>query len=275
MHILRPKDAGGRMNGFLKKFYVISCGLMAVITVIALIVTIYIGTGGTAPGKAPFWNAVVLFSLGFMGVLTVVCLCISSVGGKSIYKIGFYILHSGLVILVIGFLITNLASKDAAYKLTALSVRQEAITSVQFYDGDGDGKDDKLLSTVVLEKGIALQSITTETYENGQPKHYEAVLAFVDKNTGKTVDTAVLTVNHPIRYQGLKIYLMTAEKDSVGLLIKSNPGEFVVIAGIVILTLGTFVMCFSEGFSFRSLFAFKKRESANEQPSGKKVKTNA
>ena len=263
------------MNGFLKKFYVVSCGIMAVIAVIALIVTVYVGTGGGAPANDPFWNGLVLGSLIAMGVLTVLCLCISSVAGKLLYKIGFYVLHGGLVILIIGFVLTNLASKEAAYELTAFDVRQEAITSVQFYGGDGDGKDDELLSTVTLEKGIALKSITTENYENGQPKHYEAVIAFLDKNTGKTADTAVLTVNHPLRYQGLKVYLMTADDDSVGLLIKSNPGEYVVIAGIVILTVGTFVMCFSGGFSLKGLLGFKKDENAKEESKGRKVKSRA
>ena len=58
---------------------------------------------------------------------------------------------------------------------------------------------------------------------------------------------------------------------SVQLLVKENPGEYVVIAGIVILTLGTFMMCFSDGFSLKGLLGLKKSDKA-EQGNGKKVK---
>ena len=125
-----------------------------------------------------------------------------------------------------------------------------------------------------LTYSVGLESIVTEYYESGQPKHYEATLVLVDRSTRETVEKVSLTVNHPVRIDGLKFYLMDAPEggNSVKLLVKDNPGEYVVIAGAVILMVGTFVMCFSDGFSLKRLFK-QSREVASLNK-GKKVKRN-
>lgn len=243
------------MGAFSKKFYTVSCVIMAVITALALIVTFYVGTTGKAPAQSPGWNGLVLFSLISMGVLTVLCLCVSAVGGKIPYKIGFYILHGGLVVLIVGFVITNLASMKCYGELKTVEDGGSLAPSVDFYE------DGVLKNRVDLTYSVGLKSIKTDYYESGQPKHYEATLVLVDRTTRETVKELSLTVNHPVRIDGLKFYLMDAPKDgnSIKILVKDNPGEYIVISGIVILTLGTFIMCFSDGFSIRGLLGLQKK----------------
>lgn len=254
------------MDGFSKKFYTISCGIMSIVTVIALFVTLYVGTSGKAPAQSPFWNGLVLCSLGLMGALTVLCLCFSSVAGRALYKIGFYILHGGLVVLIVGFLLTNLAGAKCFGELTAIDKGGALAPSVEFYE------DGVLKNKVNLTYSVGLESIVTEYYESGQPKHYEATLVLVDRSTRETVDKISLTVNHPVRIDGLKFYLMDAPRDgnSIKILVKDNPGEYVVIAGIVILTVGTFIMCFSDGFSLRRTFKKDGQQISAEKKGVKK-----
>jgi hypothetical protein len=52
--------------------------------------------------------------------------------------------------------------------------------------------------------------------------------------------------------------------------VKDNPGEYVVIAGIVILTVGTFIMCFSDGFSLRRFFKKDGQQISAEKKGVKK-----
>ena len=258
------------MKGFNKTFYLVSCAIMGVILVATFALSLYLGLSGTVPADSFLGNLTVLVLLISMGALTILCVFLSTVGGKLLYKIGFYVVHCGLVVLIIGFVLTNLTSMKCYGELTELDAEGSLAPSVEFYEGD------VLKSRVDLTHSVGLKSITTEYYDSGQPRHYEAILVLVDKNTKETVKEISVTVNHPVRIDGMKWYLMNASEDgeSATLLVKSNPGEYVVIVGAVTLIIGTFVMCFSDGFSVKRLF---DKPAGKDEPAqkGKKVKKNA
>ena len=256
------------MKGFNKTFYLISCAVMAVILVLTLCLTIYLGVSGQVPKETSLGNPLVLLLLIAMGALTVLCLCLSSIGGRLPYKIGFYLLHGGLAVLIVGFVLTNLTSMKCYGEFKQLKDGGVLASSVEFQENG------VLKKRTQLSSYVGLESVSTEYYENGQPKHYEAVLTLRAPVGKQEVDRLTVTVNNPVRIDGMKFYLMSVSDDgnSATFLIKSNPGEYVVIAGAVILMVGTFVMCFSDGFSLKRLF--KQSEDAAPLNKGKKVKRN-
>ena len=69
------------MKGFDKTFYLVSCAIMGVITAAALLLTLYLGFSGTVPADSVWGNPMVLTLLIAMGALTVLCICLSAVGG--------------------------------------------------------------------------------------------------------------------------------------------------------------------------------------------------
>ena len=232
----------------MKKLYYIACIIMSVILGISLVLSVYIGFTGSNPNSALFGRILVLSLLGIMAVLTVLCVVFSSVGGKTFYKIGFYILHCGLIVLVVGFLLTNLTSKKYTVQLQTGSAK-DSFSVFRFEDGN---------SFSFLER-MGLESVTADYYDDGSPKHYEAVLSFYDRATLAKTGEKTLTVNHPLRVDGYKIYLMSEDADNgfAWLLLKYNPGEYVVLIGIVTLTAGAFVMCFS---------GFERKRKGGQQP---------
>ena len=220
----------------MKKLYFIACIILSVILGVSLILSIYIGFTGSNPNSALFGRILVLFLLGIMAVLTVVCVVFSQVGGKTVYKIGFYILHCGLIVLTVGFLLTNLTGEKHIVQLRTGSAK-DSFSIFRFEDGN----------SFSFSERMGLESVTADYYNDGSPKYYEAVLAFYDRATLNKTGEKTLTVNHPLRVDGYKIYLMSEDADNgiATLLFKYNPGEYVVLIGIVTLFAGTFVMCFS------------------------------
>lgn len=260
------------VKGFDKTFYLVSCAIMGVITAAALLLTLYLGFSGTVPADSVWGNPMVLTLLIAMGALTVLCICLSAVGGKLLYKIGFYVLHCGLVVLIVGFVLTNLTSMKCYGDLTKLDQGGSLAPSVEFIE------DGAVKQRVELTHSVGLKSLKTEDYESGQPKHYEAVLTLVDRTSRQEVKTLTVTVNNPVRIDGLKFYLMNVSKDgnTATFLVKDNPGEYVVIVGAVVLMIGTFVMCFSDGFSFKRLFSKRSGvEEKSEKSKGRRVKNDA
>lgn len=221
------------------KFYKVSCLIMALLTVAALVVTFFVGITGENPVDSKAGTVIILALLTVMALLTLFCLCLTQLGNgglkMKLYKIGFYILHAGIVVLVAGFVITNLSTKkfSAVYdyetgSLVAVSEEEEKMLAMPGFP---------------LAKGMKAKDPEIRYYPDGTPSFYEVTLYFENETEGTAI-----SVNHPVRRDGNKIYLMSISKEYQGitLLIKYNPGEYVVICGIVTLVAGTFLMCFSD-----------------------------
>lgn len=213
--------------------------ILAFITAALLIMTVI-----HVKSETVFTGPFTAVLLALTALLTAVCICIDQPRGNRIYKCGFYILHGGLVILLCGFLISRFLG--ASYNL-AFPVGGNAYSAVQNEDG----------SMVNLGFYIGVADAKTEYYtdEEGRltenPKHYEATVTVADGKTAQT-RTEKLTVNHPLRVHGersYKIYLMSfgyhpaTGEYSAYLLLKSDPAEYTILAGILLLLAGGVLMC--------------------------------
>ena len=132
-----------------------------------------------------------------------------------------------------------------------------------------------------------------EVVETSGVKHYEATLVFSDSGMLSDLSTESLTVNHPIYRGDWKIYLMASTVDYsflatdpnflvslygtpnraygveiVQLMVKKDPTEFVSVAGILLIILGTFMMCLIRPREK----AVTEAEAVKNKPVQKKVK---
>ena len=106
-----------------------------------------------------------------------------------------------------------------------------------------------------------------EYYDDGSQKQYSAVLSFADPVTLK-IDRQEISVNHPVRRNGWKIYLMSFtyaaadegySRNYVNLILRRDPGEYIVKAGAALLIAGT-VLELLVGNGIRT----KKKEDGHE-----------
>ena len=72
----------------------------------------------------PFYETYLLFDgpilyilLGVVALLLLVCVCISKLYGGKTYRIGFFVLHGGLVILLVGFILQNALGQSIRFVL--------------------------------------------------------------------------------------------------------------------------------------------------------------
>ena len=226
---------------------------MSVIALAALIVTLIVGATGVSPMSAKIGAIVVISCMSVLAGLTVFALFVFHIGGRLVYRIGYYILHVGLVLLIAGMIVTELAT------VTNERVAEDENGATVTAHGDYYAVGQNVNSIKVGKKQFvrygeffSLDSVVYEKYEDGTPKYFEAVVSVKDVNSGLIREEKTLTVNHPQYIDGYKIYLMSVMPTCKGavLLIKYNPGEFIVIIGIAALICGTFAACFS-GFAQR------------------------
>lgn len=243
-----------------KTLAVISYLVLAAVTAVLVIMTILQSAGVT--GVFSGMPIIAVFSV------FVLCLAVSLFlfnPKLSVYHIGFYLLHAGIVI----FLVSGLIYTVSGQSVSAAPPNIQSITPTIAYQIEQQGGDAGELTdfynrignsstgeTVSFDFGFRIPAFKTEYYEdeNGNPtqnvKHYEATIEF-RKSDGST-ETKILTVNHPLYYEGYKIYLMSAQENStygyqeVTLLFKQDKTEFLSDAGIVLTVIGTFMMCFGK-----------------------------
>ena len=179
---------------------------------------------------------------------------------KTIYSIGFYVLHIGIV----AFLVGMIGYSVAGVETYAAPVNTGSVTSVMEYRMHQMGYTDRQISSLkgynnriggsdgeVIDLGFNFRIIDfkTEYYDDGvSVKHYEATVEFLNSEDG-SVDKISLTVNHPIYRNGWKIYLMDVGTNpnfgyqQVQLMFKKDPTEFLSVSGIILTIVGTFMMC--------------------------------
>ena len=220
------------------KYYKVSCLIMAILSAIIFFTTLFYALSG----ENLFDTYLTAILLVIFGVLTLVCVCISTAGGGLVYKIGFYVLHGGLVILIAGFLIYG-----ALGEKYDVSVYQGETYYNSIRDTTKEGGD----RIVDLGFRFRLDVVHTEYHLDDEgkptssPKMYTAVITVIESgsDTPKTVEVAV---NKPVHINGFKIYLMSMDNSGQGvtLLFKRDPAEFTITTGIALVIAGSFLMCY-------------------------------
>lgn len=223
------------------KFYKLSCLVMAIVSALIFFTTlIYALSGVNIFNDSKEFTGILL---AVFGVLTAVCLCISVVGGSITYKVGFYVLHGGIVLLVAGFII---------YGLFGEKYDVSVFRGDTFYNSINDttSEENKLID---LGFSFRFDGVEAEYHldEDGNPtvapKMYTAYLTVLYPNTDSP-QRVEIAVNRPVHINGYKIYLMSMSNDGQNgatLLFKKDPAEYTVTAGMVMMIIGSFVMCFS------------------------------
>lgn len=201
----------------------------------------------------PFYETYLLFDgpilymlLGVVAVLLVICVCVSRIYGTKTYRIGFFVLHGGLAVLLLGFIFQSAFSQSVSFILNvngSYPSGQESTVYTDYRD-----------ATKRLDLGVELSAteMQVSTYDNGMVKEYVLTLETrkgIDDN--RAVERS-LRINHPIRINGNKVYLMSHVEanpaagyptDAVVLMAKHNPMEYTILFGIVATLAGTVIMC--------------------------------
>lgn len=211
----------------MKRFYSISYILLAVLTVISLIIAAIASVG-------TLLRIAAISSLGIFTVVQTVCLLLYRGTGRTwIYRVGFYLVHGGLICALIGSGVYALTG-DSAYAVVPVG---NGVYYSEIMQENGE----------VLSFGFAVNvaSFDVEKYEDtGEDKAYNAILSIMDAEEKSEYS---LMVNHPLRYNGWKLYLMSYYEENgmtyVSLLFKKDPAELVSTAGFSAVIAGTFMMC--------------------------------
>lgn len=220
---------------------------MAILSAIIFFTTLVYALSGENLFKTPL-TAVLLV---VFGVLTLVCICISSVGGNNIYKIGFFVLHGGLVILIIGFLIYGIMGEKYNISIYCGDKVYDSINDTTSPDGE---KIIDLGFRFRLDGVYAEYHLDDQGKPTSAPKMYTAVLTVIDSESYET-QVVEISVNKPAHINGFKIYLMSMDNSQQGatLLFKRDPAEFTITTGIAFLIAGSFIMCYFADFDKKKL----------------------
>ena len=201
----------------------------------------------------PFYETYLLFDgvtlyvlLTVVAVLLVICVCISRIYGSATYKLGFFVLHGGLAVLLVGFIMQSAIAQSVSFVLDVNGNYSSSDQPTVYTDSRDALKQ--------LDLGVELCAVNMDVqyYENGMEKEYTLTL-----ETRKGVDDLSpvyydLKINHPIRINGNKLYLMSYVKadpatgyysDAVVLMAKYNPMEYTIVFGMLTTLAGAIVMC--------------------------------
>ena len=222
--------------------------MMYVLLLAVTLLLFFVTLAGSFGDQDVFSSPAVYLSLGLIALITVIGIIFYD-PRKVVRAIGFYLLHAGIVLFLLGQLVYTVAG----YKV-----------NVSMLENGRDSYDKiKTANGEILELGfeLGMGEFTAEYYADGSPKHFEAEL-LID---GKPVS---VTVNHPIRHNGYKMYLMSSSKDQSGaeyvsMLVKYDPGEFVSSFGIIMIMIGSFVICFAR--SSRSKVSDTEKTKAGDK----------
>ena len=209
----------------------ISFAIASAVLLVAVLISFFGGKTVIDNGFTK-WTALVALAVISIGSVAGVVLYN---GRLSVRSVAFYLVHMGFVLFLFGQLIYAVSGHKVS---VAMPVDDGATYSrVETLDGD------------IIDLGFefGLLDFKEELYEDGSPKHYEATL-LLDEGEHK------LTVNHPIHYNGYKIYLMSCydgyDEEThkivpyVSMLLKYDRSEFISTGGIIVTIIGAFLICF-------------------------------
>ncbi len=188
------------------------------------------------------------------GILSAAALVFAKPSGNLPKRIGFYLTHAGIVLLLAGFALFELGGDSITAAVPVDENGGMYYSNIQRENGE------------VCDLGFHFRADNRkiEYYEDGSPKQYSAILSFADPVTLK-IDRQEISVNHPVRRNGWKIYLMSfvyaadGGGEHINLILRRDPGEFVVKAGTAVLIAGT-VLELLVGNGIRT----KKKEDGHE-----------
>ena len=187
----------------LNKLHKWSYLIMAVLTLVLLIAVIVVSnTGENEQMKGPL--VVTLFVI--YAVLQTVCVVFMK-PKLSVYRIGFYVLHVGIVVMLVGFALYEIAGQSLHVNVPVNS-SGDVYTQIQ--------NEDK--SFTDLGFGIRLNNFSVDTYESGAPRQYIANVGVYEGNSATGAmynsDNVVIEVNKTYRRNGWKIFLMSYDDGS-------------------------------------------------------------
>ncbi len=222
------------------KFYRISYITLLIFT--AIIFGLVVADSFIGNGKSEIFTSVwVVFLLTAFAVLQLFCLFMMK-PALTLKKIGFYLLHFGLVLFLGGSFIFYIFGETIP---VYIPVRENVTYSKIQRQDSGEVVD--------LGFGLGVDNFTVEKYETEEDKtpgdkYYEADL-IIEDSVSLRQETKKLIVNKPVRKSGWKIYLMNYNLSAVGdyelyLLLKHDPGERITDTGIFMTLIGAFIMCF-------------------------------
>gem|GEM_PF-2071732 len=171
--------------------------IMAAITVLMVAFSIY----ATVSSDASVLSGPVTYVIfGIYFLVQVVCICLYK-PGASVYKIGFYFTHVGILVLLIGVLLFIMFGKSV-YSSVPVNADGQYYAAIK-------GEEE----TIDLGFGIKIDTLTVEQYEDGSDKYYGSDVTLYDysDNTRNYYEaaTATLAVNSPVRRNGWKLYFMS------------------------------------------------------------------
>lgn len=211
--------------------------IMTGMTAVLLALTIW----SSATGKELFSNIWMVFLLAAFVALQTICL-FTKKPKLSIYRIGFFVMHIGLVLFLVGSFIYYVAGDKLTVSIPVEPGKQYSRIK---RSSDVQGRDE----FVDLGFDIGVSDFKVEKYEpdeNGYQadKYYEATLMITDAKTRQDSQVA-LSVNNPYRKNGWKVYLMSHYNQTLlNLMFKKDPGEYISLTGIWMMITGSFMMCF-------------------------------
>lgn len=227
-----------KKSGF--KLYTASVIVLAVLSLAALVLSLC-----HIKDAAVFDGALCGILLGVTALLCAVCLCLENANGNFFYKLGFYLLHGGMVVLLAGFLLSRFLC--AAWTV-AIPVGDD---SYRYVVDEATGAESDLGFYLGVSDTVTEYYRDEDGKETANPKYYEATVEVTDAQSLRA-ETKALTVNHPLRLQGTKnykVYLMSLYTDEMTggdmavLYLKADPAEYTILAGIVLLISGSVCMC--------------------------------
>lgn len=236
-------------------FYRVSMLLLAAVSGIALVLSLL-----HIRNETVFSGVFCGILLGLTGLLTAVCLCLETARGNLCYRVGFYVLHGGIVVLLAGFLLSRFLCTTWT---VSVPVGED---SYRYVVNEETGEETDLGFYLGVSDTVTAYYTDADGRQTENPKYYEATVTVTDPKT-LTREEKTLTVNHPLRLHGTrnyKVYLMhlfsDQGSDRAVLLLKSDNAEYTVLAGIVLLISGSILMCF-----FGELPPIKKGGDGNVQ----------
>jgi len=217
--------------------------IMLVISIIITGMTIAVSVNGTAGTKESLFNSPFVVFL-FAAYVAIQVVCIFNIKGKlTMYRIGFYVLHCGLVIMLVGMFVYYI--KGDKIVNVPVPVDGSTYSRIQRTAEETDSKASDS-NFVDLDFALGFSDFKVEKYDDGSDKFYDAKMILVKRGVEEP-EYKSLRVNYPIRINGWKIYLMNYENSGTGqivdIMLKKNPGEYVTLSGIWMTIIGGFIMC--------------------------------
>lgn len=270
-----------------EKLYRQSILLIVVITVIFVVLTVADRFHSNKP--------LVVALLALYCIMQLLCLFTHKLNVKSI---GFFFLHGGIVLFLVGNFIylligttvnisipvdntpySTIVNKDAKYIDLGFNIsvndfnviKYEPVYDLYVFDNrSGDTGKWKLTAEGITpdkngvlrfgkygsleEKEFINKAENNTQYQlsddkiiiRRQPdKHYEASMTISDLD-GSNVENKELLVNKPLRKKGWIVYLLNYSRDmtAINVLFKYDPVEYISTAGLWLIIIGTFMLCF-------------------------------